>query len=148
MEKDIRKKLLERAKDTCSYMLENGVTLQELEEIVNNIPSSEFEPHTITRKIEADSDLLYDTDVTKIIEYLSEYKNYQLLLDDCDDVPYFVFGRNENETDGEIVYRLLQLVKSDCLDIVKGKTKKLAIEEEKKRLQEKIKELDRQLNSM
>ena len=149
MEKDIRKKLLERAKDACSYMLGNGVTLQELEEIVNNIPSSEFEPIPIFREIEADSDRLYDTDVTKIIEYLSAYKDYQLILDDCGSRwAYFTFGKNENETDEEIVCRLLPLVKSECSDIVKNKTKKLAIKEEKRRLQEKIKELDRQLNSM
>ena len=149
MEKDIRKKLLERAKDACSYMLENGLTLQELEGIVNNIPSSDFEPLQIFREIEADSDRLYDTDVTKIIEYLSAYKDYQLILDDCGSGwASFTFGKNENETDEEIICRLLPWVKSDCSDIVKNKTKKLAIKEEKRRLQEKIKELDRQLNSM
>ena len=149
MEKDIRKKLLERAKDTCSYMLEKGVTLQELEEIVNNIPSSEFEPHTILREIEADSDRLYDTDVTKIIEYLSAYKDYKLFIDDCGDCwASFTFGKNENETDEEIVCRLLPWVKSECSDITIVKEKKNAIKEEKRKLQEKIKELDRQLNSM
>ena len=149
MEKDIRKKLLERAKDACSYMLENGLTLQELEGIVNNIPSSDFEPLQIFREIEADSDRLYDTDVTKIIEYLSAYKDYQLILDDCGSGwASFTFGKNENETDEEIICRLLPWVKSDCSDIVKNKTKKLAIKEEKRKLQEKIKELDRQLNSM
>ena len=149
MEKDIRKKLLERAKDTCSYMLGNGVTLQELEEIVNNIPSSEFEPLQIFREIEADSDRLYDTDVTEIIEYLSAYKDYQLILDysGCGWAS-FTFGKNENETDEEIVCRLIPDVKSECSDIMKGKEKKNAIKEEKRRLQEKIKELDRQLNSM
>lgn len=149
MENDIRKKLLERSKDACSYMLGNGVTLQELEEIVNNIPSSEFEPIPIFREIEADSDRLYDTDVTKIIEYLSAYKDYQLILDDCGSSwAYFTFGKNENETDEEIVCRLLPLVKSDCSDIMVNKEKKNAIKEEKRRLQEKIKELDRQLDSI
>ena len=149
MEKDIRKKLLERANDACSYMLGNGVTLQELEEIVNNIPSSEFEPLQIFREFEADSDRLYDNDVTEIIEYLSAYKDYQLILDDCGSGwASFTFGKNENETDEEIICRLLPWVKSDCSDIVKNKTKKLAIKEEKRRLQEKIKELDKQLNSM
>ena len=149
MEKDIRKKLLERSKDACSYMLGKGVTLQELEGIVNNIPSSEFEPLQIFREIEADSDRLYDTDVTEIIEYLSFYKDYQLIIDDCGSGwASFSFGKNENETDEEIVCRLLPWVKSDCSDIIKGKEKKNAIKEEKRRLQEKIKELDRQLNSM
>ena len=149
MEKDIRKKLLERAKDTCSYMLGKGVTLQELEGIVNNIPSSEFEPIQIFREIEADNDRLYDTDVTEIIEYLSAYKGYQLVLDDCSSsCAYFTFGKNENETDEEIVCRLLPLVKSECSDITIVKEKKNAIKEEKRKLQEKIKELDRQLNSM
>ena len=149
MEKDIRKKLLERAKDTCSYMLGNGVTLQELDEIVNNIPSSEFEPLQIFREIEADNDRLYDTDVTEIIEYLSAYKEYQLILDDSSSsCAYFTFGKNENETDEEIVCRLLPRVKSNCSDIMIVKEKKNAIKEEKRKLQEKIKELDRQLNSM
>ena len=130
-------------------MLGNGVTLQELEGIVNKIPSSEFEPLQIFREIEADNDRLYDTDVTEIIEYLSAYKGYQLVLDDCSSsCAYFTFGKNENETDEEIICRLLPWVKSDCSDIVKNKTKKLAIKEERRRLQEKIKELDRQLNSM
>lgn len=148
MEKDIRKKLLERAKDTCSYMLGNGVTLQELEEIVNNIPSSEFEPIPIFREIEADNDRLYDTDVTKIIEYLSAYKDYQLILDDCDDTPYFVFGKDEKETDEDIICRLLPFVEAECSALSRDKGRKNAIMEEKIRLQEKIKELDRQLNSM
>ena len=149
MENDIRKKLLVRAKVTCSYMLGNGVTLQELEEIVNNIPSSEFEPHTILKEIEADSDRLYDTDVTKIIEYLSAYKGYKLFIEDGGDCwASFTFGKDENETDEEIVCRLLPDVKSECMDIMMVKEKKNAIKEEKLRLQEKIKELDRQLNSM
>ena len=149
MEKDIRKKLLERSKDACSYMLEKCVTLQELEGIVDKIPSSEFEPLQIFREIEADNDRLYDTDVTEIIEYLSAYKEYQLILDDSGcGWASFTFGKNENETDEEIVCRLLPWVKSDCSDIMKGKEKKLTIKEEKRRLQEKIKELDRQLNSM
>lgn len=149
MEKDIRKKLLERAKDACSYMLEKGVTLQELEGIVNNIPSSEFEPLQIFREIEADNDRLYDTDVTKIIEYLSAYKDYQLILDDCgSSCAYFTFGKNVEETDEEIVCRLLPLVEAECSALLKEKERKNAIMEEKRKLQEKIKELDRQLNSM
>ena len=148
MEKDIRKTLLGRARDAFSYILSEGVTLYELKEIVNNIPSSEFEPIQIFREIEADNDRLYDTDVTKIIEYLSAYKDYQLVLDDCDDVPYFYFGRNEKETDEDIICRLLPFVEAECSALSRDKARKNAIKEEKLRLQEKIKELDRQLNSM
>lgn len=110
---DIKKEVLNRIKDDQEYKI---IPDKYIIQWINEIPTSEFEPHIITEdKGEVDWENLFNRKVSDIITFLSQYKDYNLeeRWSGYED-NYFMFSIERPETSDEITERIYDIVDMDC----------------------------------
>ena len=147
MIKDIREKLINRLKRTYRECV--CFDLADVRKIVDELPEYEFTPILVDRDINADEDKLFDRNVTDVINYLSSYKDYKLIQ--CwsgYESNHFVFSKEENETEEEIFERLYDIVDGKYSELLTKKSEIASLNLKKKALQDKIAELDKQIQSL
>ena len=147
MIKDIKEKLIKRLKRI--YREHVRFDISDIRKIVDELPEYEFTPYLVDRDINADEDKLFDRDMTDVIDYLSSYKEYKLIQRWSGyESNYFVFSKKEEETEEEIFERLYDIVKSKYSNLLTKKSEIASLNMKKKALQDKIKELDKQIKSL
>ena len=147
MVKDIKENLINRLKRTYRECV--CFDLADVRKIVDELPEYEFTPILIDRDINADEDKLFDRNVSDVIDYLSSYKEYKLIQRWSGyESNYFVFSKKEEETEEEIFERLYDIVKSKYSKVLTKKSEIASLNMKKKALQDKIKELDKQIKSL
>ena len=147
MIKDIKEKLIKRLKRTYRECV--GFDIADIRKIVDELPEYEFTPILVDRDINADEDKLFDRNVTDVINYLSSYKEYKLIQRWSGyESNYFVFSKKEEETEEEIFERLYDIVKTKYSNLLTKKSEIASLNMKKKALQDKIKELDKQIKSL
>ena len=147
MIKDIRENLINRLKRTYRECV--GFDIADIRKIVDELPEYEFTPILVDRDINADEDKLFDRNVTDVINYLSSYKDYKLIQ--CwsgYESNHFVFSKEENETEEEIFERLYDIVDGKYSELLTKKSEIASLNLKKKALQDKIRELDKQIESL
>ena len=147
MIKDIKEKLIKRLKRI--YREHVRFDISDIRKIVDELPEYEFTPNLVDRDISADEDKLFDRNVTDVIDYLSSYKDYKLIQ--CwsgYESNYFVFSKKEKETEEEIFERLYDVVNSKYSRLLDKKSEIEMLNLKKKELQDKIAELDKQIQSL
>ncbi len=145
--KDIKEKLIKRLKRTYRECV--CFDISDIRKIVNELPEYEFVPNLVDRDINADEDKLFDRNVTDVIKYLSSYKDYELIQRWSGyESNYFVFSKKEEETEEEIFERLYDIVKTKYSNLLTKKSEIVSLNMKKKALQDKIKELDKQIKSL
>ena len=147
MIKDIKEKLIKRLKRTYRECV--CFDISDIKKIVDELPEYEFTPYLVDRDINADEDKLFDRNMTDVIDYLSSYKEYKLIQRWSGyESNYFVFSKKEEETEEEIFERLYDIVKSKYSNLLTKKSEIASLNMKKKALQDKIKELDKQIKSL
>ena len=147
MIKDIKEKLIKRLKRTYRECV--GFDISDIRKIVDELPEYEFTPILVDRDINADEDKLFDRNVTDVINYLSSYKDYKLIQ--CwsgYESNHFVFSKEEKETEEEIFERLYDIVDGKYSELLTKKSEIASLNLKKKALQDKIAELDKQIQSL
>ena len=147
MIKDIREKLIKRLKRTYRECV--GFDISDIRKIVDELHEYEFTPILVDRDINADEDKLFDRNVTDVINYLSSYKDYKLIQ--CwsgYESNHFVFSKEEKETEEEIFERLYDIVDGKYSELLTKKSEIASLNLKKKALQDKIAELDKQIQSL
>ena len=147
MIKDIRERLINRLKRTYRECV--GFDIADVRKLVDELPEYEFTPILVDRDINADEDKLFDRNVTDVINYLSSYKDYKLIQ--CwsgYESNHFVFSKEENETEEEIFERLYDIVDGKYSELLTKKSEIASLNLKKKALQDKIAELDKQIQSL
>ena len=84
-----------------------------------------------------------------MINYLSSYKDYKLIQ--CwsgYESNHFVFSKEEKETEEEIFERLYDIVDGKYSELLTKKSEIASLNLKKKALQDKIAELDKQIQSL
>ena len=145
--KDIREKLIDRLKRPFRESI--CFDIEDVKKIVDELPETEFAPILVDRNVIVDKDKLFDRNVTDVIKYLSSYKDYELIQRWSGyESNYFVFSKKEEETEEEIFERLYDIVKSKYSNLLTKKSEIASLNMKKKALQDKIKELDKQIKSL
>ena len=147
MVKDIKEKIINKLKSI--YHVCVCYDIADIRKIVDEIPDTEFTPKLVDRDINADEDKLFDRNVTDVIDYLSSYKDYIL----CQrwsgyESNYIVFSKKEKETEEEITKRLYYIVNDKYSKLLDKKSEIASLNLKKKELQDKIAELDKQIESL
>ena len=97
----------------------------------------------------ADKDKLFDKNVSDVIDYLSSYKDYTLRQRwNCYESNYFVFSKKEKETEEEMFERVYDIVNNKYSKLLDKKNEIASLNLKKKALQDKIAELDKQIQSL
>ena len=147
MRKDVKERLINRLKRTYRECV--GFDIEDVTRIVNEMHESAFTPKLVDRDIIVDKDKLFDKNVSDVIDYLSSYKDYKLCQRwNCYESNYFVFSKKEEETEEEIFERLYDIVKTKYSNLLTKKSEIASLNMKKKALQDKIKELDKQIKSL
>ena len=147
MVKDIKENLINRLKRTYRECV--CFDLADVRKIVDELPESKFTPKLVDRDINADKDKLFDKNVSDVIEYLSSYKDYTLRQRwNCYESNYFVFSKKEKETEEEMFERVYDIVNSKYSRLLDKKSEIEMLNLKKKELQDKIAELDKQIESL
>ena len=145
--KDIREKLI----DTLKRPFRESICfdIEDVKKIVDEVPESEFAPILVDRNIIVDKDKLFDRNVADVIDYLSAYKEYELRQEwRSYESNYFVFSKKGEETEDEIFERLYDIVHTKYSKLLTKKHKIASLNLKKKELQDKIDELDKQIESL
>ena len=147
MVKDIREKLIKRLKRTYRECV--CFDISDIRKIVDELPESKFTPKLVDRDINADKDKLFDKNVQDVIDYLSSYKDYTFRQRWSGyESNYFVFSKQERETEEEVFERLYDIVNNKYCEALAKKSEIASLNMKKKALQDKIKELDKQIKSL
>ena len=147
MIKDVKEKLINRLKRTYRECV--CFDIEDVRKIVDELPESKFTPKLVDRDIIADKDKLFDKNVSDVIDYLSSYKDYTLRQRwNCYESNYFVFSKKEKETEEEIFERVYDIVNSKYSRLLDKKSEIASLNLKKKALQDKIAELDKQIQSL
>ena len=147
MIKDIRERLINRLKRTYRECV--GFDIEDVTRIVNEMHESAFTPKLVDRDINADKDKLFDKNVQDVIDYLSSYKDYTLRQRwNCYESNYFVFSKKEKETEEEMFERVYDIVNNKYSRLLDKKSEIASLNLKKKALQDKIAELDKQIESL
>ena len=147
MIKDIKEKLINRLKRTyCECVC---FDISDIRKIVDELPESKFTPKLVDRDINADKDKLFDKNVQDVIDYLSSYKDYTFRQRWSGyESNYFVFSKQERETEEEVFERLYDIVNNKYCEALTKKSEIASLSLQKKALQDKIAELDKQIESL
>ena len=144
MIKEIKEKLINRLENI--YHDRVYFDIADVKRIVNEMLESAFTPKLVDRDIIADKDKLFDKNVSDVIDYLSSYKNYKLRQRwSRYESNYFVFSKKEKETEEEIFERVYDIVNSKYSRLLDKKSEIASLNMKKKALQDKIRELDKQI---
>ena len=147
MIKDIREKLIDRLKRPFRESI--CFDIADVKKIVDELPESEFTPILVDRNIIVDKDKLFDRNVKDVIDYLSAYKDYELRQEwRSYESSYLVFSKKGKETEEEICERLYDIVHTKYSNLLTKKHKIASLNMKKKELQDKIDELDKQIESL
>lgn len=147
MVEDIKEKLINKLKNIYHDLV--CFDIADVKKIVDEIPDSAFTPKLVDRDINADKDKLFDKNVSDVIDYLSSYKNYKLRQRWSGyESNYFVFSKKEKETEEEMLNRLYDIVNSKYSRLLDKKSEIASLNLKKKELQDKIAELDKQIESL
>ena len=147
MIKDVKEKLINRLKRTYRECV--CFDISDIRKIVDELPESKFTPKLVDRDIIADKDKLFDKNVSDVIDYLSSHKDYTLRQRwNCYESNYFVFSKKEKETEEEIFERVYDIVNSKYSRLLDKKSEIEMLNLKKKELQDKIAELDKQIESL
>ena len=147
MIKDIKERLINRLKRTYRECV--CFDIEDVRKIVDELPESKFTPKLVDRDINADKDKLFDKNVSDVIEYLSSYKDYTLRQRwNCYESNYFVFSKKEKETEEEMFERVYDIVNNKYSRLLDKKSEIASLNLKKKELQDKIAELDKQIQSL
>ena len=147
MIKDIGEKLINRLKRTYRECV--CFDIEDVRKIVDELPESKFTPKLVDRDIIADKDKLFDKNVSDVIDYLSSYKEYTLRQRwNCYESNYFVFSKKGKETEEEIFERVYDIVNNKYSNLLTKKSEIASLNMKKKALQDKIAELDKQIESL
>ena len=146
MVKDIKENLINRLKRTyCECVC---FDISDIRKIVDELPESKFTPKLVDRDINADKDKLFDKNVQDVIDYLSSYKDYTFRQRWSGyESNYFVFSQKE-ETEEEIFERVYDIVNNKYCEALTKKSEIASLSLQKKALQDKIAELDKQIESL
>ena len=147
MVKDIKENLINRLKRTyCECVC---FDISDIRKIVDELPESKFTPKLVDRDINADKDKLFDKNVQDVIDYLSSYKDYTFRQRWSGyESNYFVFSKQERETEEEVFERLYDIVNNKYCEALTKKSEIASLSLQKKALQDKIAELDKQIESL
>ena len=147
MIKDVKEKLINRLKRTyCECVC---FDISDIRKIVDELPESKFTPKLVDRDINADKDKLFDKNVQDVIDYLSSYKDYTFRQRWSGyESNYFVFSKKEKETEEEVFERLYDIVNNKYCEALTKKSEIASLSLQKKALQDKIAELDKQIESL
>ena len=147
MIKDVKEKLINRLKRTyCECVC---FDISDIRKIVDELPESKFTPKFVDRDINADKDKLFDKNVQDVIDYLSSYKDYTFRQRWSGyESNYFVFSKQERETEEEVFERLYDIVNNKYCEALTKKSEIASLSLQKKALQDKIAELDKQIESL
>ena len=147
MIKDVKEKLINRLKRTyCECVC---FDISDIRKIVDELPESKFTPKLVDRDINADKDKLFDKNVQDVIDYLSSYKDYTFRQRWSGyESNYFVFSKQERETEEEVFERLYDIVNNKYCEALTKKSEIASLSLQKKALQDKIAELDKQIESL
>ena len=147
MIKDVKEKLINRLKRTyCECVC---FDISDIRKIVDELPESKFTPKFVDRDINADKDKLFDKNVQDVIDYLSSYKDYTFRQRWSGyESNYFVFSKQERETEEEIFERLYGIANNKYSRLLDKKSEIEMLNLKKKELQDKIAELDKQIQSL
>lgn len=140
--KDIKTEVLNRIKAVQEY---KRIPEKKINQWINEIPTYEFEPRTITEvKEEIDRENLFDRKVSDVITYLSQYKDYTLeeRWSGYED-NYFVFSIQRPETSDEIVTRICNIVRSSCCSFLEQEEQIADIDEQIRKLENQKSKLAR-----
>ena len=147
MIKDVKEKLINRLKRTYRECV--CFDIEDVRKIVDELPESKFTPKLVDRDINADKDKLFDKNVQDVIDYLSSYKDYTFRQRWSGyESNYFVFSKQEMETEEEVFERLYDIVNNKYCEALTKKSDIVSLNMKKKALQDKIKELDKQIKSL
>ena len=147
MIKDVKEKLINRLKRTYRECV--CFDISDIRKIVDELPESKFTPKLVDRDINADKDKLFDKNVQDVIDYLSSYKDYTLRQRwNCYESNYFVFSKKEKETEEEMFERVYDIVNNKYCEALTKKSEIASLSLQKKALQDKIAELDKQIESL
>ena len=148
IKEQIKENLIKKAKnEILPYFYEN-LNISDVEKIINKIPEIEYKPQVVQREIDVDTDRLFDK-VSDVINYLSSYKD--CIVRECwegYEDNYFVFTKDGYETDDEIIRRISKDISNECKALSEKRKKALLLKEQKKELQDKIAELNKQIKSL
>ena len=147
MIKDIKENIINRLKSIYHDCV--CFDIEDVKKIVDELPESEFTPNLVDRDINADENKLFDRNVTDVIDYLSSYKDYILRQRWSGyESNHFVFSKKEMETEEEISERLYYIVNNKYSRLLDIKSELEMLNLKKKELQDKIDELDKQIESL
>ena len=147
MIKDVKEKLINRLKRTYRECV--CFDIEDVRKIVDELPESKFTPKLVDRDINADKDKLFDKNVQDVIDYLSSYKDYTFRQRWSGyESNYFVFSKQERETEEEVFERLYDIVNNKYCEALTKKSEIASLSLQKKALQDKIAELDKQIESL
>ena len=143
----MKEKLINRLKRTyCECVC---FDISDIRKIVDELPESKFTPKLVDRDINADKDKLFDKNVQDVIDYLSSYKDYTFRQRWSGyESNYFVFSKQERETEEEVFERLYDIVNNKYCEALTKKSEIASLSLQKKALQDKIAELDKQIESL
>ena len=145
--KDVKEKLIDRLKRPFRESI--CFDIEDVKKIVDELPESEFAPILVDRNIHVNKDKLFDRNVTDVIDYLSGYKDCELRQEwRSYESNYFVFSKKGKETEEEIFERLYDIVHTKYSNMLTKKHKIASLNMKKKELQDKIDELDKQIESL
>ena len=146
--KEIKKRIIKKIREEISYSYKN-LNISDIEKIINKIPETEYKPQVVKRELEADERRLFGNKVLDVINYLSSYKDCK--LHECwsgYEENYFIFTKEDLETDDEIILRITRYILDNCRTISERRKEEFSLKKQKKELEDKITKLDKQIKSL
>ena len=146
MNKEIKEKIINELKD--EFYNNDNFNISDIERIVNKIPESDFTPKYVKKYINVDENKLFNKNVTDIIDYLSLYEDCELQpLSSEYENRYFVFSKKIVETEDSIFNRLLINARNIYSKLLNNKHKLEELNKRKQEIQDKIAEINRQIEA-
>ena len=147
MNKEIKEKIINELKD--EFYNNDNFNISDIERIVNEIPESDFTPKYVKKYIDVDEDKLFNKNVSDIIDYLSLYEDCELQqLSNEYENKYFVFSKKIVETKDSVFNRLLIDTRNIYSKLLKNKYKLEELNKRKQEIQDKIAEINRQIEAL
>ena len=147
MNKEIKERIINELKD--EFYNNDNFNISDIERIVNEIPESDFTPKYVKKYIDVDEDKLFNKNVSDIIDYLSLYEDCELQqLSNEYENKYFVFSKKIVETKDSVFNRLLIDTRNIYSKLLKNKYKLEELNKRKQEIQDKIAEINRQIEAL
>lgn len=147
MNEEIKERIINQLKD--EFYNNDNFNISDIERIVNKIPESDFTPKYVKKYINVDENKLFNKNVSDIIDYLSLYEDYELQpLSSEYENKYFVFSKKIVETKNSIFNRLLIVARNIYSKLLSNKYKLEELNKRKQEIQDKIAEINRQIEAL